>query len=115
MLRLGINRNILECKDIYFQKTNFSEKRINRNILECKGVCGAVKIVWITVLIETYWNVKGAGRSSDLTASPGINRNILECKGATGSWYSCGSGVLIETYWNVKVLSAGGSGAQTGY
>ena len=22
--------------------------------------------------------------------------------------------VLIETYWNVKVLSAGGSGAQTG-
>ena len=25
------------------------------------------------------------------------------------------TGVLIETYWNVKVLSAGGSGAQTGY
>ena len=53
---------------------------INRNILECKGVCGVVKIVWIT----------------------SINRNILECKDSTG-WAVCQLPfVLIETYWNVK-------------
>ena len=44
----------------------------------------------ITVLIETYWNVK-----FDADA-------LLEIE----------EQVLIETYWNVKVLSAGGSGAQ---
>ena len=53
-------------------------------------------------------------RDATLEAARSINRNILECKG-----YSCDNivsciVVLIETYWNVKVLSAGGSGAQTG-
>ena len=45
------------------------------------------------VLIETYWNVN--------YVEFGIILILVE--------------VLIETYWNVNVLSAGGSGAQTGY
>ena len=43
-----------------------------------------------------------------------INRNILECKGVLSISRLPINAVLIETYWNVKVLSAGGSGAQTG-
>ena len=58
---------------------------INRNILECK-------VFWLddtiyffhSVLIETYWNVKG-----------------LDACGA-----ACPGLVLIETYWNVKVTSS---------
>ena len=46
----------------------------------------------LVVLIETYWNVK------EVVMLSGIRSGF----------------VLIETYWNVKVLSAGGSGAQTG-
>ena len=45
------------------------------------------------VLIEIYWNVN--------YLEFGIILILVE--------------VLIETYWNVNVLSAGGSGAQTGY
>ena len=37
MVLLRINRNILECKDTYYQRNCFLGKRINRNILECKG------------------------------------------------------------------------------
>ena len=48
--------------------------------------------VFRIVLIETYWNVK--------KVKPKILLSF--------------DMVLIETYWNVKVLSAGGSGAQTG-
>ena len=43
-----------------------------------------------------------------------INRNILECKENNIFVTFIFCHVLIETYWNVKVLSAGGSGAQTG-
>ena len=32
----GINRNILECKDLYLIVVRFRLQGINRNILECK-------------------------------------------------------------------------------
>ena len=32
----GINRNILECKDVHRRQEISVEMRINRNILECK-------------------------------------------------------------------------------
>ena len=31
---------------------------INRNIVECKEITDAAKIIWKFVLIETSWNVK---------------------------------------------------------
>ena len=54
----SINRNILECKDVYF---SFDESR---------GI----------VLIETYWNVKEEKTEPDTEQPDSINRNILECK-----------------------------------
>ena len=54
----GINRNILECKE---KKRIFLSVRvdcINRNILECKDYTNTDRTLRITVLIETYWNVK---------------------------------------------------------
>ena len=49
-----------------------------------------------------------------MSKATGINRNILECKEKLSLNCRVFCIVLIETYWNVKVLSAGGSGAQTG-
>ena len=33
---------------------------INRNIVECKDVVNAITKGWLSVLIETQWNVKEA-------------------------------------------------------
>ena len=65
---------------------------INRNILECKCRC-----------VSPFFLMSCC-----------INRNILECKFSTRQAVCQLPFVLIETYWNVNVLSAGGSGAQTG-
>ena len=56
---VGINRNIVECKDAY-SGVNWCGclPRINRNIVECKVEHGDIIIRSI----------------------PGINRNIVECK-----------------------------------
>ena len=53
---------------------------INRNILECKGVWFYVVCSAKSVLIETYWNVKESKIERDRHTGS-INRNILECKG----------------------------------
>ena len=49
----GINRNIVECKDIYYLQNYFSEIRINRNIVECKEICSGRYPALCIVLIET--------------------------------------------------------------
>ena len=36
LVRLRINRNILECKDETIKDKKTAQTRINRNILECK-------------------------------------------------------------------------------
>ena len=33
----GINRNIMECKDMSTDSLNVDARSINRNIMECKG------------------------------------------------------------------------------
>ena len=53
---------------------------INRNILECKGRWTSFWKGRESVLIETYWNVKGQATLGSSFRFP----------------------VLIETYWNVK-------------
>ena len=55
----GINRNILECKDLWIRIRFRIRFSINRNILECKVI----------------------RRLSSLEKCVRINRNILECKG----------------------------------
>ena len=77
-----INRNILECKVKWQYGTEYSFRSINRNILECKVVSANLPCLPLTVLIETYWNVKTCVGSHVLM--------LLD--------------VLIETYWNVKLL-----------
>ena len=54
----GINRNILECKEMTSKQFNITRTCINRNILECKERCCGCNAEDKTVLIETYWNVK---------------------------------------------------------
>ena len=79
----GINRNIVECKELIDMYKDIKNTRINRNIVECKvSISGDALVV--------------VGR---------INRNIVECKAGQkcyltqASWF-----VLIETLWNVKYL-----------
>ena len=54
----SINRNILECKVTRSRRTLVTTIGINRNILKCKGICDSSGSSPISVLIETYWNVK---------------------------------------------------------
>ena len=57
---VGINRNIVECKDAY-SGVNWCGclPRINRNIVECKGYNKKfIYYICYAVLIETLWNVK---------------------------------------------------------
>ena len=43
----GINRNILECKDMFLLILQVESSRsINRNILECKGVNGGSNYIY---------------------------------------------------------------------
>ncbi len=55
---IGINRNIVECKDLLFSPRMSRLLCINRNIVECKEVRDVQAADWM-------------GR---------INRNIVECK-----------------------------------
>ncbi len=59
----------------------------------------------MSVLIETYWNVKFHVSRETLSTSTCINRNILECKESSISPEFSQYCVLIETYWNVKMYS----------
>ena len=53
---------------------------INRNIVECKEICETVLQGTGSVLIETLWNVKTDGRNLSCAEPLCINRNIVECK-----------------------------------
>ena len=46
-----------------------------------------MKILFFTVLIETYWNVKLIFPMQLSARRSCINRNILECKGAFRWWF----------------------------
>ena len=59
MWSTGINRNIVECKEMASERL---------------AVCRSI------VLIETLWNVKSA-KNVALFVTYRINRNIVECKG----------------------------------
>ena len=63
----SINRNILECKEVFRRLLFYPAACINRNILECKGNIVNKTIHTISVLIETYWNVKDYSKSTGST------------------------------------------------
>ena len=76
--------------------------RINRNIVECKDIWLVCAVGCAKVLIETLWNVK---RLNNIVISSfffSINRNIVECKDVNSWRYRRSLCVLIETLWNVK-------------
>ena len=54
--------------------------RINRNIVECKDVYDFAVTLVLPVLIETLWNVKVDTRIVVRIDFLCINRNIVECK-----------------------------------
>ena len=80
LLRLRINRNIVECKLNNGMLTGFNGISINRNIVECKCVSGSSVYVNVAVLIETLWNVNLFSTAAMRLTSFRINRNIVECK-----------------------------------
>ena len=53
---------------------------INRNIVECKDSSGEQETWLYCVLIETLWNVKKQLSIFAMVSAWGINRNIVECK-----------------------------------
>ena len=77
---------------------------INRNILECKVFSSIENTAISSVLIETYWNVKTGKHRQSLTKGQVLietywNVKVLKCAGISVS-----KDVLIETYWNVKTI-----------
>ena len=84
MWSTGINRNIVECKEMSVYGSSFCAE---------------------AVLIETLWNVKTIDVFNLLEEAFRINRNIVECKEKSTSrdlWVFFY--VLIETLWNVKLI-----------
>ena len=79
-MRLSINRNILECKDV---KRSLDRTRTIKVLIETywnvKSRPAAELVREPIVLIETYWNVK-LGTTAAMSLTSSINRNILECK-----------------------------------
>ena len=85
---------------------DLEDDSINRNIVECKEIYYAYDISYIVVLIETLWNVKSSNPPVYLYKGVGINRNIVECKGRFPGNQKGKNAVLIETLWNVKIIPA---------
>ena len=76
-----INRNIVECKAFQFSYLSQYRCCINRNIVECKGRSNGLRLrPFISVLIETLWNVKLYKFFLFSVSGICINRNIVECK-----------------------------------
>ena len=67
------------------------------------------------VLIETYWNVNSLTALEIINLSDVLIETYWNVNVVSLFLFPHFPTVLIETYWNVNVLSAGGSGAQTGY
>ena len=78
---IGINRNIVECKDKDSVALASLVVGINRNIVECKVIRSIPSPSWVRR----------------------INRNIVECKGDYCREGLAAKPVLIETLWNVKI------------
>ena len=77
---MGINRNIVECKDVQRSFLPVYVPVLIETLWNVKMICGAVMAFHLSVLIETLWNVKCS------TTSLNTRTNA----------------VLIETLWNVK-------------
>ena len=63
---------------------HYQPEGINRNIVECKDSFFDCPLVPLLVLIETLWNVKSVDHLQ-VDFSLRINRNIVECKGTISS------------------------------
>ena len=78
---VGINRNIVECKDAY-SGVNWCGclPRINRNIVECKVEHGDIIIRSIPGINRNIVECKEMLKFTFWLVPVGINRNIVECK-----------------------------------
>ena len=77
---VGFNRNIVECK--FHASTSSLDRHLcfNRNIVECKLSKEPAEPPPPLVLIETLWNVNQIAPPSVNRAPLSFNRNIVECK-----------------------------------
>ena len=83
--RRGINRNIVECKDLSESATSSFLLVLIETLWNVKIKNLLVKNTLQTVLIETLWNVKWTSRNVNLLGRQCINRNIVECKAVPAS------------------------------
>ena len=76
-----INRNILECKGSpLYRNMVFAISVLIETYWNVKESKIRQKAFFRIVLIETYWNVKSGEPVNNIKSEKGINRNILECK-----------------------------------
>ena len=84
---MGINRNIVECKDPSKYSCFGLDNVLIETLWNVKLIIHAYYMVSKSVLIETLWNVKWY-RDSGKTLEKSINRNIVECKDTIKSNHS---------------------------
>ncbi len=80
MWSTGINRNIVECKDVIKRIICACFFVLIETLWNVKRKRSMTELLFSMVLIETLWNVKFFRVPVGLPL-PGINRNIVECKG----------------------------------
>ena len=80
-IELGINRNILECKEKRRGVCVTHTGGINRNILECKVRLREIVSTRRSGINRNILECKDYPADYLLLIYFGINRNILECKG----------------------------------
>ena len=94
----------MECKDGKFKFLTSCCPGINRNILECKEIFVDIRISTFMVLIETYWNVKEDVQLFLKRLRKVLIETYWNVKIEYNKMIMRTMSVLIETYWNVKVL-----------
>ena len=75
-----INRNIVECKDIFLQVHLEDIFVLIETLWNVKKMKQELRKQPYKVLIETLWNVKWNLSCTGIQTGSGINRNIVECK-----------------------------------
>ena len=100
----SINRNIVECKVVYAGFQALFVTVLIETLWNVKLPNTVVAVIGSLVLIETLWNVKESQNVESVYMDHRINRNIVECKAACIlPLMAFAYIVLIETLWNVKM------------
>ena len=102
--RIGFNRNIVECKFVWFLLPDHASSDLIETQWNVNKVIPSVLNPGTADLIETQWNVNTEWIAQNSLCSHGFNRNIVECKFALQQLLHHHQPDLIETQWNVNKI-----------